>query len=232
MATARLICFAYAGAGPTAFACWPALAPDHLEILAYAPPGREIRADEPALTSWSALVADAARAFGDAPPGDYAIYGHSMGALLALDAACAYVGRRPTHVYLAARAFPRTRLDRYARAAQLDDPSLASALAGEFGAPPPSTADESVAAISLQRLRVDLAALGDRPPGVGRRNAPITAIAGVDDPSTTEEAKAPWAEAAGDGRFRNVEIPGGHYPDRVLARAVLGLVAADLGVRD
>ncbi|RKS08420.1 surfactin synthase thioesterase subunit [Nocardiopsis sp. Huas11] len=83
----RLLCLPYAGGGATAFRSWhDGLGPD-VRVEAPELPGRESRADEPGYRRMAPLVtwlADTVGAHRDTPT---AIYGHSMGALIAFELA-------------------------------------------------------------------------------------------------------------------------------------------------
>ncbi|MFY0539568.1 thioesterase II family protein [Nannocystis pusilla] len=81
----RLFCCAHAGAAAHVFHAWPAGLPPDVEVCAVQLPGRAFRLAEPAYTAVEPLVAalDAAAApLLDRP---FAVFGHSMGALVAFE---------------------------------------------------------------------------------------------------------------------------------------------------
>ncbi|MGW2598849.1 alpha/beta fold hydrolase [Streptomyces klenkii] len=87
-AEARLICLPPAGTGPEFYAPWPALLPDTIECSAIQLPGRGARADEPSHTAphhLASLLAEAVDSQDDSRP--FALFGHSLGALLAFETA-------------------------------------------------------------------------------------------------------------------------------------------------
>jgi medium-chain acyl-[acyl-carrier-protein] hydrolase len=84
-AALRLFCMHYAGGGASAFRGWSAALPPFVEVCTIQLPGREHRAQEPCLTSFDELVSligDALIPRLDLP---YALFGHSMGALLSFE---------------------------------------------------------------------------------------------------------------------------------------------------
>ncbi|HEY0193511.1 MAG TPA: alpha/beta fold hydrolase, partial [Kofleriaceae bacterium] len=84
-AALRLICLPYAGGGASVFRTWPAALPPQVEVWAIELPGRETRAREAPLASRRALVQQLTEALMPRLHAPFAIYGHSMGSLLAFD---------------------------------------------------------------------------------------------------------------------------------------------------
>lgn len=230
MAATRVVCFPFAGSGAFAFAGWPRHAPGNLELWAYAPPGRDARAGEAALTDWRGLLADALAAVQGLPPGPMVFYGHSLGALLALDVAAALPGdRMVSSVIVAARAFPATSLGHLAEIAAFDDDGLFARLQDMFGPLPASMGAPDIRAMAAERLRPDLLALSTRPAGVRRPlGCRLTVATGDGDPSTPPEAVAGWATAT-TGPIHDLRIAGGHYFVEAAAAPVLSYVAGLAG---
>lgn len=83
----RLICLPYTGAGASLFRRWPELLPPDIEVCAVQLPGRENRRCEQSFTRIGPLVealAGVVRPLLDKP---YALFGHSLGALVAFELA-------------------------------------------------------------------------------------------------------------------------------------------------
>src|SRR5687767_9586753 len=83
----RLFCFPYAGIGVSAYRSWGAALPPDIEICPVQLPGRESRQNETPLTRLDDMVdaaAEGLRPFMNVP---FALFGHSMGALLAFELA-------------------------------------------------------------------------------------------------------------------------------------------------
>jgi medium-chain acyl-[acyl-carrier-protein] hydrolase len=85
--TVALFCFAFAGAGASVFRGWPELAPATVLPLPVQLPGRENRWLEPAYTELSRLVVTLASVLRLALRPPFALFGHSMGALIAFELA-------------------------------------------------------------------------------------------------------------------------------------------------
>lgn len=105
----RLFCLPFAGGGASAFNHWANALSPQIEILAAQLPGRENRFKEPACTDIldaTARLADSLAGHLDRP---YALFGHSMGALLAFEL-CREIRRRgwqhPDHLFVAGRRAP------------------------------------------------------------------------------------------------------------------------------
>ncbi len=80
----RLFCFPYLGGGASVYKDWPGLLPGHIEVYAVQLPGREERAGERPMYDLRALIRQLAKTmypFMDKP---YAMYGHSIGAGIAM----------------------------------------------------------------------------------------------------------------------------------------------------
>src|SRR5579859_4348934 len=83
----RLFCFPYAGGSASTFYSWLKLFPDTIEVCPVQLPGRENRLVETPLTSLPELLptlGDALLPFLDRP---FALFGHSMGALICFELA-------------------------------------------------------------------------------------------------------------------------------------------------
>lgn len=86
-AALRLFCFSYAGGGASVFRSWADALPPEVEVCAVQLPGRESRIGEVAYRRVAPLIAalaDAVAPYLDRP---FALFGHSMGALVAFELA-------------------------------------------------------------------------------------------------------------------------------------------------
>lgn len=81
----RLFCFPYAGGGASAFRAWPSRLPPDVQVCPIQLPGRENRWGEPAYTDLSPLVGDLADALAPLLEVPFALFGHSLGALIAFE---------------------------------------------------------------------------------------------------------------------------------------------------
>lgn len=107
----RLVCFPHSGAGPAAFYRWAhPLGPD-IEVWNVTLPGRAARAHEPFAKDWDALAVDLADAIDAHVPGPYALFGQSLGSMVAFEVARELQrrGRPPTHLVSSASSAPDAR---------------------------------------------------------------------------------------------------------------------------
>jgi medium-chain acyl-[acyl-carrier-protein] hydrolase len=86
-AKTRLICFPCAGRGASLYRTWPGPLGQHVEVCAVQLPGRENRMDEPPFTRFQDLVSVIAEVLPPFLDREYAIFGHSLGALIGFEVA-------------------------------------------------------------------------------------------------------------------------------------------------
>ncbi|WP_179499990.1 thioesterase II family protein [Streptomyces sp. WZ.A104] len=112
-ATMRLYCLPPAGLGPSFYARWAALLPSTVELYAIQLPGREALNDQPSLTDPRQLTTALANEIANTDDdGLFAIFGHSLGSLLAYETARRLVRthqRRPALLALSAMPAPHAR---------------------------------------------------------------------------------------------------------------------------
>jgi surfactin synthase thioesterase subunit len=105
----RLVCFPHAGASAFVFRDWHALAPPGIGVASMQLPGRGERLREPAVRRLGPLVraaGEALRPYLDRP---FALFGHSVGALVAFELArllAREYGRVPERLFVSGRPAP------------------------------------------------------------------------------------------------------------------------------
>ena len=215
MARMRLLCLPFAGAHPSVFLPLAKHLPDWLELIAVdlaKLPHDSTNTDQ---SAWQNMMAHLSAAAGALPPGPIAIYGHSMGANIALDLAQSGAVE-PEHLIIGARNWPGAAGEQEAvRAlsdiAQLNDTALVSQMEMRFGALPASMAHPDVLSAVLPQLRADLSLLSTyRWRAKSPIKAPIMIIVGDDDPSTNDGATREWA-AATSTNINSVKMISDHY---------------------
>src|SRR5262245_17824866 len=100
----QLFCLPYAGGGTATYRHWPSSLPKDIDVCPVFLPGRERRFLEPAFCRIGPLVESLAAAMAPAMDRPFALFGHSMGALIAFELA-RYVaptsaGARLVHLFL------------------------------------------------------------------------------------------------------------------------------------
>ena len=91
----RLFCLPYSGASAMAYNRWRRILPAWLVVQPLELPGRGMRMDEPLHTRLDTLVAQLAREVAPQVQQPYALFGHSLGGLLAFELAHALRERLP-----------------------------------------------------------------------------------------------------------------------------------------
>jgi len=214
MAKVRLVCIPYAGAGAGVFQRWAEVLPATVEPYALQLPGREDRLDEPPVKDWPALINAGLHAINALPPSPFALLGHSLGAVIALELARAAEkqSNRPLiHFFCAARPWPGGHAAERPDFSSLDDDALFDAMEKYYGAAPPSFQNRQIRSLTAPCLRADLALLERhqwRPaPPLG---SPMTVYAGKKDPITMSADLTLWRRET-SARFDLVELDAGHF---------------------
>ncbi|MEU6847625.1 alpha/beta fold hydrolase [Streptomyces sp. NPDC046716] len=223
----RLFCFHHAGGGAATFAGWQRRTGDGVQVLPVRLPGRETRHREPPVTDGARLI-DAVEA--DLAPlldEPYALYGHSLGALVAYRLAEQRVrtGQRPPELLtVGACAAPQlsSQLLRALLTPGLPDEELIVALGGRDSIPAVLRDRADRLARTLATLRADLfLAESLRRPPVTALPGPLDAYAGADDPLVGADEVRAWRRCTST-RFRFRTVSGTHFfvRDREVPRAV------------
>lgn len=233
----QLVCFPHAGgAASYFFAASRALASAGapVQVLAAQYPGRHDRRHEPAFESVedladavTAALVTGGRLHPDRPP---ALFGHSMGAVIAFEVARRLerdAGLVASGLFVSGRRAPSTR--RTERVHLLDDRGLVDELRRLSGTQGSLLDDDEVVAMILPAVRGDYRAVETYRADPGARvNAPVTALVGTDDPLTTIQEAAAWREHTTAGFHLRV-LPGGHFYLDSQLPAVLDVVSGAAG---
>ncbi|PAN02623.1 hypothetical protein CJI59_04770 [Streptomyces sp. Alain-F2R5] len=242
----RLHCLAHAGAGVASYRRWPAAVGPAVDVVALPLPGRDSRRRESRVTDRAGLLADLLptllKAAGEGP---YALYGHSLGALVAytLTRALDDAGA-PAPLFLALGAcLPPHVATALVGAADLPDEELLPLL-GDLGSLPqgvtaspgglwrrsvlPVLRDDLRLARSLREAALD-------PTAGGPVRCPVLVFAGSDDPLAAPDSVQHWQQWASGPIVRHT-VAGDHFfagsahVPRLVGRACRDLVGA--GARD
>ncbi|KAF4408244.1 thioesterase [Streptomyces lycii] len=209
----RLVCFPHAGGSASFFRDWAAGLPG-TEVLAVRYPGRAERIAEPVPTDLRVLarsVADAVEQVADRP---VALFGHSMGAAVALETARALEARGVTVAHLFASGsrdapYPPPPTEEEQRALEAeDDAEVVAELLRLGGTDPELAADPDFQELVLPYVRADGRMFhGYGPSAEPVLRCPVTAIAGDAD---ADADRRPWRELTRGG-FRQRTVRGDHF---------------------
>ncbi len=210
----RLFCLPFAGSGAAVFSSWADALPDTIELCPVQFPGRETRLRESAHERLAPLVDELGQALRPYLDKPYALFGHSLGALVAFELARYF--RRcqlplPEHLFVSARRAPHLP-DPDSPLHVLSDAAFVEGLQNRYNAiPDVILQDPEYLQLFIPTLRADFAvvetyAYHDAP----ALDCPITGLGGRDDPRATPEAMAGWGMHT-TKEFDLTLFPGGHF---------------------
>ncbi|MEU9119080.1 alpha/beta fold hydrolase [Streptomyces sp. NPDC048506] len=211
-AARRLVCFPHAGGSASFFRLWAAELPA-LEVHAVQYPGRADRIAEPLPNDVHRLAEEAADAIEPLADLPLALFGHSMGAVVAFETARALERRgvRLDHLFVSGARAADDPDAAPSNAPLRTDDELAEALINLGGTDTELLADPVLRDLVLPYVRSDFEMFeryGYRAgPPVG---CPVTAVFGDTDEHVDAGHAAAWGELT-DGGFSQHEVPGGHF---------------------
>ncbi len=223
----RLFCFPYAGGSASLFAPWADDLPDEIEVFPVQLPGRERRLREPLLTRMDALLAallPAIHPYLDLP---YALFGHSMGAVIAFELARQRALPGPVHLFASARRAPQVPARKSAIHA-LPDAGFVAELRRFNSIPEAVLQNADLRQIFLPILRADFAlyetyAYLAGPP----LDCSISAFGGCEDVNVTRADLEGWREQTRAGFVLRM-FAGDHFFLRDARPLLLRAIAHDL----
>lgn len=199
----RLHCLAHAGAGVASYRRWPVEVGPDVDVVALPLPGREGRRRESRVTDRAALLDDLLEPLLQASKeGPYALYGHSLGALVVytLTKALADAGAPPPLFLAVGACLPPHTSTALVGAADLPDEELLPLL-GDLGSVPKGAAADpgglwrrSVLPVLRDDLRLakDLREAALSPVTGGPVDTPLLVFAGDEDPLAVPAAVRDW----------------------------------------
>ncbi len=231
MANVQLFCLPYSGASAMVYSRWRRAVPSWLSVLPVELPGRGARLGEPLQTDMAALARQLAAEILPRIHGPYALFGHSLGALLAFEIAHALrdAGAPPPLALIASGTAAPTRREDYERgfADPKSDEELKAQLRDLQGTPPEVLANQELMELTLPILRADFLMCGryayrQRPP----LECALHVLGGADDRASQGQLVA-W-QREGRGSFILDMLPGGHFFLHEHEARVLRLLASQL----
>jgi len=224
----RLFCFPYSGADASLFYRWPESLPPGVEVCPVQLPGRGARIGEAPFTAIGPLVEACGTALTPFLDRPFALFGHSLGALVAFELA-RWTRRRlaaePAHLFVSACGAPQLP-DRETAMHHLPDPEFLEALRRLNGTPEAVLAQPELRDLILPILRADFTicetySYTEEPP----LDCPLSAYGGLRDVHVGRDRLEAWRTQTARA-FLVRMFPGDHFflnSDRVLLLRVLAL---------
>lgn len=227
--TLSLLCLPCAGASASMYLRWRRLLPRWIEIRPLELPGRGARLGEPFVEDYGRLVTQLCAEYADVLRGHFALFGHSMGALLAHGIAQRlHAQGRPMPCAVVASGSPApSRREPRDFPASDDDAALIADLRKQGGTPEEVFASPELMRITLDVLGADYRVCESfRHLGTGALPLPLHVLAGRDDDIAPDRIEAWSAEACGP--FTVDWFDGGHFFIREHEAAVVDRLASRL----
>ena len=212
-ATLRLFCLPYAAGGASAYARWGTAFADDVEVCPVELPGRQTRWRDTAFDRVGPLVDALASALTSEFDRPYALFGHSMGALVAFELA-REVRRRglrePRVLFVSGGRAPQLPPDQ-PPVHDLPDAQVLARLTALGSLPDEVCAEPELLELLMPTIRADLALCATyeyrpEPP----LTYPVVAFAGSDDHEVPPARMDPWRDLTSGGFHRHV-LPGDHF---------------------
>jgi surfactin synthase thioesterase subunit len=208
----RLFCLPFAGAGASIYRPWRGRS-RRVEVCPVQLPGREERFRQAPFRRLEDLAALVVGELGRQLDEPHALFGYSMGALIAFEMAqrAAVAGRRlPIALFAAAAAAPHAR-DRGALLHRLPDADLVSELHRMDGTPAEVLRDAELLELLLPAIRADFEMCETYSPAErAPLTCPIVAFGGTADASVRPEQLDAWG-AVTSAPFRVVRFEAAHF---------------------
>ncbi|MER5886589.1 alpha/beta fold hydrolase [Streptomyces sp. NPDC001941] len=227
----RLFVFHHAGGSHLLYRDWPARFPAGWDVRLVDAPGHGLLGDQPTLTEAHALVDHFLRTLGPELTGRYALFGHSMGGLVAYELTRRLLaeGRTPPlWLGLSARGTPRPEGDGTTRHL-LDDAGLRRELAAMGGTPAAVLDDPELWEVFGPAIRGDLRLVETWRPTRqgGPLPVPVSVFGGTRDEVAPPGRLAGWSDLT--TRFLGLHLfDGGHFYFQQDPTALTEQIADDL----
>jgi medium-chain acyl-[acyl-carrier-protein] hydrolase len=228
-ASLRLLCFPYAGGSSGIYREWQKGLPASIEVCAIQLPGRGSRVNETPFTNVHELVraaSDDLLAIVDRP---FALFGHSMGALIAFEFAHSLrdqTGREAEHLLVSSRRAPHLPSDRMTYS--LPPAEFLAELSQLKGTPREVLEHPELMEVFMPLLRADFQLIQtyDYVPRAPL-DCPLTVIGASHDDEVTDEKLSAWRGYT-TGEFSLRIVPGDHFFINTSRPQLLDLLARTL----
>ncbi len=209
----KLFCLPFAGGGSVSFRPWSDLVPEQIELIAVEIPGRGRRIGEPLRRRMDYLIPDMAQGLLPELDKPFALFGHSMGTLLAFELAHFLKDHqhpKPLHLFLSGRGAPHIP-SRDKPIHRLADDEFIREIKNFNGTPKEVLEHEELMQIVVPILRADfeICETYQFKPKLPLE-IPITVFGGLRDSGASREELAAW-EKHTSSEFNLRMFPGDHF---------------------
>ena len=230
----RLFCFPNAGGGAALLHSWLNGLPSVIDMQPIHLPGRDRRRAEPPFVHMDALIRDVAGVMESSLDLPFALFGHSVGGLMAFEMARELRRRglpAPVRLFVSAARAPQT-TPSLAPIHHLPYQEFIDALVKRYDAiPAPVLADQELMQIFLPILRADLEILETyayRPEAP--LSCPITVLGGLQDSTVARSQLESWQQQTTDTCELHM-FQGNHFFLREARPQILDRICSDLPLR-
>lgn len=227
-APVTLLCLPCAGASASMYVRWRRLLPAWITVMPVELPGRGSRIGDVPIEDYRKLVSLLSKERIGTLPARYALWGHSMGALLAygMGVGLYKMGRPPEALLVSGCAAP-SRRDAKRFMGRNDDATLIADLRKQGGTPEEVLVNAELMRIVLNVLRADYRVCGSFHYTASERAPfPVHVFAGRTDDIGSEQIEA-WSSVAGKG-ITTDWFDGGHFFIRDSEAQVLDVITRHL----
>jgi medium-chain acyl-[acyl-carrier-protein] hydrolase len=226
----RLYCLPYAGGSARVFQSWRNILPPDISLVGVEYPGRGGRISELAIDRIDILAGQLVDALAEAPPGPYALFGHSMGALAAFEMSHQLASRRaPAPILLAVSGHGAASLPSSDNPVHASPDDAFLARLRELNATPPEVLEmPDLLELMLPILRADFCAAETYVPVQRPKlGIPIIAYGGLRDPDVHRDQLLAWQNET-TARCTVRMFPGDHFFLRTARDNVVRTLVHDL----
>jgi surfactin synthase thioesterase subunit len=210
----RLFCFPHAGGGAAMFYAWSTEFPPEIQTCPVHLPGRETRLADAPFTRLGPLVQELASLLAVDMATPLALFGHSMGALIAFELARELRrrdGPTPVRLFVSGARAPQVE-DQSPALHDLPESTFIERLLSRYnGIPPMVLRDPELMRLFLPVLRADLELVENyKYQQEEALECPISVFGGSEDPDVCYDDLSAWREQT-RGTFKLRMMPGDHF---------------------
>ncbi len=209
-----LLCLPFAGGSSNSFRNWASILPPAVELRAVELPGHGFRLSEPLIDRLNDLLPVLTEGIADELDRPFALFGHSMGAILGYELTLLlqkqFPERKPVHVFLSGHGAPH--LPQHEPPIhQLPEQEFIEKIKSYNGTPPEVFENKELLSLMIPILRTDFKMCETyQRDKIEKIDIPLTAMGGVQDPGATRADLEAWKEYT--TRSFNVRMfPGDHF---------------------